>query len=260
MVSSPLPDFHDLPMGEVRYLPSVSSTNDVALQWASAGAPDFSLVAADEQTAGRGRFQRRWVTPPGSALAFSLIVRPTPVEAQALQIFSPWGALAVAGALEALGLAPEIKWPNDVLLSRRKVCGILVEATWLGSTPEAVIVGIGVNAARPSAPPDSEVLFPATSVEAALGHPLDRWRLLESILAWLAGWRPRLGSAEFYRAWEARLAFRGEWVRVGLGDEPALDRLGQVLGIGPAGELRLHGENGAEFSIQVGEVHLRPAG
>ncbi|PIZ25632.1 MAG: biotin--[acetyl-CoA-carboxylase] ligase, partial [Chloroflexi bacterium CG_4_10_14_0_8_um_filter_57_5] len=129
----------DLPLGGVRYYEQTGSTNDVALAWASAGAPDLALVIADEQTAGRGRLGRKWVTPPGAALAFSLVLRPRPVERDVIPLYSALGALAVVSALEEkYGLKPEIKWPNDVLVRGRKLCGILAEAVWLGSQAESV--------------------------------------------------------------------------------------------------------------------------
>src|SRR5664279_6508775 len=106
-----------LPLGGLRYFDSIGSTNDDALAWARAGAPDFSLVVADAQTAGRGRLLRRWITNPGSALAFSLVLRPSTQESECLPRFSPLGAVAVRQALADLfGLPAEIKWPNDVLL------------------------------------------------------------------------------------------------------------------------------------------------
>ncbi|PJH75650.1 MAG: hypothetical protein CO064_05540, partial [Anaerolineae bacterium CG_4_9_14_0_8_um_filter_58_9] len=102
----------DLPLGGVRYYEQTGSTNDVALAWASAGAPDLALVIADEQTAGRGRLGRKWVTPPGAALAFSLVLRPRPVERDVIPLYSALGALAVVSALEEkYGSKPEIKWP-----------------------------------------------------------------------------------------------------------------------------------------------------
>ena len=115
-----------LPLGGLRYFDSIGSTNDEALAWARAGAPDYSLVVADTQTAGRGRLQRRWVTNPGAALAFSLVLWPAPQERQCLPRFSPLGAVAVRQALAVVfGLPAEIKWPNDVLLGRCKVAGVL---------------------------------------------------------------------------------------------------------------------------------------
>ncbi len=256
MVPSPLPS--NFPLPNVRYFASVGSTNDEAMAWAAEGAPDMALVVADEQTAGRGRFQRRWLTPAGTALAFSLVVRPRPAESHDLGVFSPWGALGVARALESLGLRPEVKWPNDVLLDRRKVCGILVESSWLGDTAQVVVMGIGVNVARAAAPPDSETLFPATSVEAVLGRLPDRWALLVAITGEMQALREHLGTPAFYGEWESRLAFRGERVRLSSGIGRGEDRVGILKGLGPGGALRLLLDNGRETLVQVGEVHLRP--
>ncbi len=248
-----------LPLGAVRYSPSTGSTNDDAIAWAEKDAPDYALVVADTQTSGRGRLQRRWVTRPGAALAFSLVLLPTPQEVARVGSFSPLGALALAQALAAqYDLKAEIKWPNDVLLDRLKVCGILVEGVWQGEKMRSVVLGIGVNVTPAAVPPPEELLYPATSVESALGRPIDRWELLRALLERIMAWRPRLGAPEFLRAWEERLAFRGEWVHVGAGMGDA-DRAGQVLGIHADGSLRLLGQDGEEFSVQAGEVHLRPA-
>jgi BirA family biotin operon repressor/biotin-[acetyl-CoA-carboxylase] ligase len=251
-----------LPLGGLRYFDRVSSTNEAAMMWLDQAARDYSLVVADEQTAGRGRFNRRWVTNPGAALAFSLIVRPGVEEIPHLNLFSPWGALAVAQALEnRLGLHPQIKWPNDVLLSGRKISGILVETSWTGGILDGAILGIGINVSPASVPPPEELLFPAASLEEACGHPLDRWQLLRNVLEALMLLRPLLGTAQFYQAWQERLAFRGEWVIIKTGDGSGPDLHGQVIGINPDGGLRLRPEGakpGDEFSVQVGDVHLRP--
>ena len=136
----------DLPLGGVRYYPQISSTNDAALAWAAEGAADLALVIADEQTAGRGRVGRSWITPAGAALACSLVLRPAVEEGESIALYSALGALAVVSALEEkYGLNPEIKWPNDVLVRGRKLCGILAETVWLGSQAESVVLGIGLN-------------------------------------------------------------------------------------------------------------------
>src|SRR5512147_1345877 len=107
-----------LPLGAVRYFDTVGSTNDLAARWADDGAPDLSLVAADEQTAGRGRLGRRWITPPGAALAFSLVL--TDIRQADILRYTALGALAVCDALN-LTFSPlppaQIKWPNDVIAS-----------------------------------------------------------------------------------------------------------------------------------------------
>jgi BirA family transcriptional regulator, biotin operon repressor / biotin---[acetyl-CoA-carboxylase] ligase len=246
-----------LPVPEVRFFDRIGSTNNEALQWAEEGAPDGALVVADMQTAGRGRMDRRWVTRPGVALAFSLISRPTRAESGALGLFSPLGALAVAEALvQGYGLPAQVKWPNDVLLNRRKVCGILVEAVWMGSVMQSVVIGIGVNVAPQAVPPDDEVIFPATSVEDVLGKPVDRLELLRKILEQLFTWRARLDSPEFLQAWDAHLAFKDEWVEVQPPGQPAV--VGKLSGLAPAGDLRLVSPAGTVITVAAGDLRLGP--
>jgi BirA family transcriptional regulator, biotin operon repressor / biotin---[acetyl-CoA-carboxylase] ligase len=249
-----------LPLPEIRFLERTGSTNTDAAQWASQGAPDLALVAADEQTAGRGRLQRRWLTPPGVALAFSLVLRPDfSQEIPALILrHTALGALAVTDALAALGITAEIKWPNDVLIQRRKTAGILAEAHWQGEHLQAIILGIGVNVAREAAPPDEVVIFPAGSIEHVLDEPVDRLALLRAILERILFWRARLGDPEFMRVWDARLAYKDEWVRVSgaAEDQPQIE--GKLLGLDASGGLRLADERGQVACLQTGELHLRP--
>ena len=130
-----------LSLGEVRYFESIGSTNDEALAWAAKGAPDLSLVIADEQTAGRGRLNRTWFTPKGTALAMSLILRPA--SGTPLSRTVGLAALSIADSLLKRGLTPRIKWPNDVLLNGKKIAGILVETVWAGTEVESLVIGIG---------------------------------------------------------------------------------------------------------------------
>lgn len=241
-----------LPLGRIRFFEVVTSTNDIAAEWAAHGAPHFSLVIADEQTAGRGRDQRRWYTPPGTALAFSLILHPS---AQTVEVplgrYAALGALAVQQALyDGYGLPALIKWPNDVLVGGAKVGGVLAEAVWEGDQPRGVIIGIGVNAAPGAVPLPTETRFPATSVESALGRGLDRWELLGRILAALLAWYARLPAPDFVEEWERRLAFRGERVRLGETD-------GVLAGLTAEGFLRLE-TAGGERAFPAGELHLCP--
>jgi BirA family biotin operon repressor/biotin-[acetyl-CoA-carboxylase] ligase len=245
-----------LPLGGLRVLQRTGSTNDEALAWASAGAAHLSLVAANEQTAGRGRGGREWLTPPGTALAFSLILRgvgdaPSPGRLAGL------GAMAAANACETLGLHPEIKWPNDVLLNGRKVAGVLVESRWSGDEREASIIGVGMNVLAGSAPPDGEVLHPATSLEDGLGTKPDRVQVLGLTLEAMLRWLPELQGAAFLRAWEDRLAFRGRAVQ--LVQDGMQDITGTLEGLEDDGSLRLRGEQGV-IKVRMGEIHLYPAG
>ena len=247
-----------LPLAEVRYRAVTGSTNNDALQWLEAGAADESLVVADQQTAGRGRLQRRWITEPGAALAFSLILRPTPAETAHLALFSPLAGLAVAdGLATCCGLSAAIKWPNDVLLNGKKACGILAETTWHGDRIAGIVLGIGVNVAPTAVPPAATLMFPAISVEEVLSCPVDRWDLLAAILRSVFTWRPKLGSREFFQSWEDRLAFKGELVQI---QAPGGKLEGQLVGIDPHGNLLLRTDAGKMEVITAGDVSLRPAG
>jgi BirA family biotin operon repressor/biotin-[acetyl-CoA-carboxylase] ligase len=246
----------ELPLGGLRYFEQTGSTNDDALAWAADGAPDLALVCAEQQTAGRGRGDRRWFTPPGAALAFSLVLRPSPGEGQSVPLFSGLGALAVCEALGMRGLHPEIKWPNDVLLNRRKVCGILAEAVWMGEKADCFVLGIGVNAKPEAVPPSDQLIFPATCVEAEMGKSVDRLTLLRDVLQSLLHWRGLMAKADFPAAWENHLAFRGEQVEIWTEAVPA--RTGTIEGLERDGSLRLRSLDGQIFTLQFGEVHLRP--
>ena len=250
----------DLPLGGIRYFNIIGSTNDLAARWAEAGAPDSSLVAADEQTAGRGRQDRHWFTPPGSALAFSLVLKPRKDElaSQIVQL-TALGALAVCDTLNAAFsplLPAQIKWPNDVVATRRKLAGVLAESHWQADKLQAVILGIGINVAPESLPPQEMLDFPATCVEAVLEKSVDRWELLHAVLAKLLEVRGWLGTPEFIQAWDRRLAFRAEWVQLVVPGQPTVE--GQVLGLFPDGSLKLKLRSGEVQGYQIGEVHLRP--
>jgi len=250
-----------LPLSAVRYYPQVGSTNDLAARWAAEGGPHLALVVADEQTAGRGRLNRRWYTPPGSALAFSLVLQGKNIalEREAVPQVTALGALAACDALNQLLSArifAQIKWPNDVIVGRRKLAGVLAEAHWQGQELQAVVLGVGINVAPDSLPPAEALDFPAACLEDALGHPVDRWSALRLVLLKLLDWLPRLGQPGFIQAWEQRLAFQGEWVRVSLESQPPFE--GRIRGLGPDGSLRLQTRGGVELSFRLGDIHLRP--
>ncbi len=246
----------DLHLPAVRFYQATGSTNDEAITWAEHGAPDWALVVADEQTAGRGRTGRRWITPPGSALAFSLILRPRPAELPYLARATALGALAVCQALfTEYGLDAQVKWPNDVLVSRRQLAGVLAETQWNGAQPTALVLGIGINVA--TAFLGTEVLnYPATCVAAGLGSVPDRLELLHAVLKAMIDWRPRLGSPSFMSAWENALAYRNQWVLLAPGDGSGAMIEGLVLGLTPDGALRLKNRQDKEIIVNVGELRL----
>lgn len=247
----------DASISELRYFETIGSTNDEALRWIAQGAPDFSLVVADEQTKGRGRFERRWVTRPGSSLAFTLILTHTIDDPLRIPLYAPLGGIAVQEAVQKLlGLNAQIKWPNDVLINCKKFCGILVEAAWQGSDLQGVVMGIGINISAGSVPVVVQQNFPATCLEAACGRPIDRIKLLSEVLLSIDHWRGEVGSTAFMRRWQERLAFKGEWVRIEHSEKASI--MGKVNGIDDSGRLVLVEEDGTETRVEIGDVHLRP--
>jgi BirA family biotin operon repressor/biotin-[acetyl-CoA-carboxylase] ligase len=246
----------DLPLGSVRYYERIGSTNDAALSWAVAGCPDLALVVANEQTAGRGRGDRRWHTPRGSALAFSLILRGAG-SGSGLAHLTGLGGLAVSHALDKLySLPAQVKWPNDVLAAGKKLAGVLAEAHWSGERLKWIVLGTGINVSPASVPPPEQLDFPATCVESALGHNIERTELLGAVLAEILEWRGRLGTPEFVQAWQTSLAYLGKWVQVIPGSGAPLK--GQLIGLDPEGGLRIRLHSGSERVLRFGEIRLRP--
>jgi BirA family transcriptional regulator, biotin operon repressor / biotin---[acetyl-CoA-carboxylase] ligase len=246
----------DLPLGGIRYYETTPSTNDAALEWAAAGGADLSLVFAEQQTAGRGRSGRKWVTNPGTTLTFSLVIKPMIGEIASVSLFSGLGALAVSEALWAEGWPAEIKWPNDVLLNQRKMCGVLAEAVWLGDKLTHIVLGAGVNVLEGSIPQGEALNFPATSIESEISAPVNRLALLREIMLAFLYWRGLLSSELFLRTWEKRLAFRDEQVEIQTDGKRSM--VGKVEGLEREGSLRLRLPDGKVEIVQFGEVHLRP--
>jgi BirA family biotin operon repressor/biotin-[acetyl-CoA-carboxylase] ligase len=263
----------DLNLPAIRFYPCIGSTNDEALKWITSGAMDRALVIADEQTAGRGRLQRRWVTAPGTALAFSLILLSPPITKKQLPRLSGLGAVSVREALHRkYALPAQIKWPNDILLNLKKVGGVLVDVIWSGETLSAAVIGIGINIASDSVSavnlPSIELNFPATCVENELGYPIDRLELLHAILQEFIAWLPLLSSPDFILAWESNLAFRGQWVELSRGDSLSHTQnensvtpfeVRKVVGLSQDGSLRMITKDGELVEVAVGEIHLRPS-
>jgi BirA family biotin operon repressor/biotin-[acetyl-CoA-carboxylase] ligase len=208
------------------------STNDRARELAEAGAPNGTLVTAEEQTAGRGRQGRAWTAPPGSAVLMSLVLR-DPNELLPL-------AAAVA-TCEAVPVECGIKWPNDVWAGGRKLAGILAE----GRPQEGwAVLGIGLNVTTEEFPP--ELRDSATSLRLE-GVETDAESVLQALLAALDR---RLGDepADLLAAWRELDALNGRQVRWRDGD-------GTAAGIDDTGALLVDTEDG-RVALDSGEVHL----
>ena len=190
--------------GRVHHRPRVGSTNDVAADLAGRGAAHGTVVVADEQTAGRGRHGNRWSSPPGAGLYLSVLLR-----TDSPPVLTLAAGVAVAEALaRAAGLGAMLEWPNDVVVEasgrRRKVAGILAEASTVGHRVDRVVVGVGINLRDGAWPP--EVASRAGSVEGLTGRRVDPAALLVEVLAALAARCAELEAgrvAALLRRWEA---------------------------------------------------------
>lgn len=229
---------------ELRYLAETDSTNRQAVAAAEAGAAEGLVIVAEEQSAGRGRLGRTWVSPPGVNLYLSVLLRPPlpPYGAPQLTFLS---ALAVARAIEALsGLQPTLKWPNDVLIDDRKVCGILAS-----SDGSAVVVGMGVNTTMDA----SELPVPHATSLLLAGLPTGKDELVAAVL---------VNLEQVYARWQANGDLRGEYqaacgtigrsVRVQL--DPRRSVHGVATGVDRAGNLVVSTAEG-ERSFAAGDVH-----
>lgn len=250
------------------YLPAVGSTNAALQELVHAGARSGAVAVTDEQVAGRGRLGRTWVSERGKDVTFSVALRPDmPAgDVHRLVLAASVAVAETLGIVEGLAGRVRIKWPNDVLLDGRKVCGILSDASMDMDRVHWVIIGVGLNVnSRPAEGPRaggnaSGRPVPA-SVAEVLGQPVPRGLLLACLLGRL---QHRLSQAEdeewpvVRAAYEALDALAGSpvTVRTGLGESIVATGVG--CGIGEGGELLLEQESGDVVPISSGEVTLAP--
>jgi BirA family biotin operon repressor/biotin-[acetyl-CoA-carboxylase] ligase len=171
----------------LHWLQRATSTNDIAAHLAGLGAEEGTTVVAESQTSGRGRMGRVWFSPPGAGLYVSTVLRPRegPSGSDPSALLTIAAGVAVAEGIQAAtGLAAEIKWPNDLVVHRRKLAGILAEAASQRGSLAFIVLGFGVNLRPAGYPPD--IADRATSIEAEIDRPADRALIIGEILAALA--------------------------------------------------------------------------
>jgi BirA family biotin operon repressor/biotin-[acetyl-CoA-carboxylase] ligase len=170
--------------GKLHHFATIDSTNTHALRAAAGGAPSGSVYFADEQTAGRGRGAHSWHSEPGSGLYISVLLRPRLSPPDALWLSLAAGMAVHSAVLETTGIAPDIRWPNDLLVSEsgvnKKFCGILTEMQNDGDRVRHAVIGIGINVNHGAFPPELAPI--ATSLRLATGRPQMRQPLLTALL------------------------------------------------------------------------------
>lgn len=205
---------------KLHYFPSITSTNTHAMQQAEAGAPDGSVYFADEQTLGRGRGAHAWSSPPGSGLYVSVLLRPRIAPADILWLSLAAGLAAQKAVREVTALEPDLRWPNDLLLGRKKFCGILTELNAEVTRVRHAVIGIGINVHQPQFPEDLRDL--ATSLAIETGRNWPRQELLIALLQLLdcevrsceANALAESASADqFARSLRERVAAGSSWIR-----------------------------------------------
>jgi BirA family biotin operon repressor/biotin-[acetyl-CoA-carboxylase] ligase len=230
--------------------PSLASTNEVAKRAAQQKAEEGTVIVAGEQTAGKGRLKRPWLTPRGN-IALSIIVYPSIASLPYIIMLS---SLAVAHSIEAVtGLRPQLKWPNDVLIKGKKMCGILVESRVRRGVVDYAVIGIGINVnLRLSDFP--EMRKTATSLSEELGEDVSCLNLIRSLLVEIDGLYSTLpqGNA-IYGEWRDRLVTLGERVHVRSG-ENTYDGIAES--VDGEGSLLLRSPDGTLTKIVAGDVTL----
>jgi BirA family transcriptional regulator, biotin operon repressor / biotin---[acetyl-CoA-carboxylase] ligase len=241
---------------EILVFEETGSTNDVAGKLGREGHPGGVAVFAERQTAGRGRFGRKWDSAERVGLWMSLLLRPAWPMARWPRL-TTWAGVCVAVAVErAAGVAAQVKWPNDVLVSGKKVAGILIEsATDVSSAPFAV-VGLGINVNQTEFP--AELAARAGSLRQLTGKSHDRAALAVALLEELEAWLPRAetGDGVISEA-RRRSSLLGTWVRLQAGQAIVE---GKAEDLDEEGNLLIRLADGTLQRATAGEVSFSSAG
>lgn len=246
-----------VPMGQrLHFFRSIDSTNTQAHELAQKGEPEGTVVIADTQTRGRGRLERTWQSPPGRNLYLSIILRPhlSAVEAPQLTLMA---GIAVAETLETYVPGQvAVKWPNDVLLGKRKICGILTEMTATPRGVDFVVVGVGINVNMVREDFDPTLRETATSLCMETGQTMDRLsvagRLFESMETWYRAFQ-RDGFPAIRDSFLRYSRIVGQGIRVVFREE---SQTGIVEDIDGDGAILMRDTAGTVHRITAGDVHL----
>ena len=235
------------------YFKQITSTNDYLKKILTDDTPEGTLILAEEQTAGRGRFDRRWIAPPRSSLLTSLLFRPDFLPPNRAQLLTMVCALAVTDAIaEQTGITAGLKWPNDVIFGGKKLAGILTELGIVGERLDWVIVGMGLNVNIDFSAAEPALAETATSLQTIAGRAVPRGGLLPAYLLAVEKRYNALRRGESPLAeWRSRLETLGQSVQV---NTPQGVVSGVAEDVSDSGALLLRRDDGRIEEILAGDV------
>jgi BirA family biotin operon repressor/biotin-[acetyl-CoA-carboxylase] ligase len=238
------------------YYPEIGSTNDEAFRLGGFGAPEGTAVIADSQTKGKGRLQRVWHSPPGSNIYTSILFRPTFSADQAPQISIVAGVAVAETINDYCPGNVELKWPNDVLLNKKKVCGILAQMKTSVRGIDFVVLGMGINVniAYNQLPADIRTI--ATSLAIETGREIDRLELIISLYENITKWYKTLtqrGFDDIKKKWTNFATMIGQNVQVMFCNEVVS---GKALGLDDDGSLIILTVNNETVKVSAGDATI----
>ena len=240
----------------IRVLPQTTSTNDEASRAALEGHPEGLVIFAESQSAGRGRMGRRWSSPAGRGLWFSVLLRPSLAPSECTQLTAASANALVRAIQSTTGITPEIKWPNDLLIKGKKIAGILTEMSAELEHVRSVILGIGIDATQTASEFPADLRNIATSLKLATGKTVSRADLAEAVLRELDREYARILAGQFAAVaeeWGSRCSTLGKQVTIDMG---ARRVRGRAEALDENGALLLRTEHGRIERIIGGEVTL----
>jgi BirA family biotin operon repressor/biotin-[acetyl-CoA-carboxylase] ligase len=242
----------------VTVLETVDSTNNLAKRQAITGAPHGSVFLADEQTGGRGRQGRSFLSPRGTGIYLSLLLRPVCAPTELGHVTAMAAVAACDAVADSCGVRPQIKWTNDLILGEKKLAGILTELSveWESSTLEYLVIGIGVNCNQKLQDFPEELQQKATSLGMFLGENVDRNRLAAALILRLAELSENIftGKAQWMARYAENCMTIGRQVQIIRGDSV---RRGTATGIDENGALLVRYDSGETGVVFSGEVTVR---
>lgn len=242
--------------GSLYYYPKIGSTNDEAFRLAASGAPEGAAVIADSQTKGKGRLQRVWHSPPDSNIYTSIILRPGFKLVQAPQISIAAGVAVAEIISECCPGQVQLKWPNDVLINKKKVCGILSQIKTSANCIDFIVLGIGINVniGNDQLPPDIRDI--ATSMTIETGREIARPELIISLYENIAKWYKQLtqeGFGAIKEKWLNLAPMIGRKVQVMFHQEVIS---GEAFGLDDDGSLMILTVNNERVKVAAGDATI----